>query len=364
VGNCCESATFSSTCFGEVLLRAENKGALGYIGGTNNTYWNEDFWWGVGVEPISATPTYNSTNLGAYDRKFHDMPGISRQDWYVAQGAMTVAGNLAVAQSGSSRTNYYWEIYTLLGDPSLVVWLSQPDTLPLTYSDPVQGDTELLVSTVSDALVAVKVNQNMEDVEIATSSSVFTLYMSQLSGGDTVIITATHHEYYPVIDTIIIESNVDHVISLTEGWNGISTYLNLSDSVTVNILGQLADTLIIMKNMTSAYWPPYANNIPYWKVNDGYLVKVTDDCILTLSGVPASGDEISLFEGWNMIAVRSQQPVDVVALFENCVENLIIVKATDGSGVYWPSVNINSIGSLQPGKAYMVKVEEDCLITF
>ena len=364
VGNCCQSATFSSTCFGEVLLRAENKGALGYIGGTNNTYWNEDFWWGVGVEPISANPVYNSGNLGAYDRKFHDMPGISREDWYVAQGAMTVAGNLAVTQSGSSRTNYYWEIYTLLGDPSLVVWLSQPDTLPLTYSNPVQGSTELIVSTVSDALVAVKVNETVEDVQLATSSSVFTLNMPQLSGGDTVIITATHHDYFPVIDTIIIEADVDHIISLTEGWNGISTYLNLSDSVTENIMAQLAGTLIIMKDMTSAYWPPYANNIPYWKGNAGYLVKVTEDCQLTLSGVPSTGDEILLSEGWNMISVRSQQTVDVVTLFENCVENLIIVKATDGSGVYWPSVNINSIGSLQPGKAYMVKVEEDCLITF
>ena len=40
-------------CFGEGLLRANNKGAVGYIGGSNNTYWDEDFWWAVGNGSIS-----------------------------------------------------------------------------------------------------------------------------------------------------------------------------------------------------------------------------------------------------------------------------------------------------------------------
>ena len=49
VGNCCQSAKFDvPVCFGESLLRAEDKGAIGYIGGSNNTYWDEDYWWSVG----------------------------------------------------------------------------------------------------------------------------------------------------------------------------------------------------------------------------------------------------------------------------------------------------------------------------
>ena len=44
IGNCCQSNKFDEPiCFGEALLRANNKGAVGYIGGSNNTYWDEDF---------------------------------------------------------------------------------------------------------------------------------------------------------------------------------------------------------------------------------------------------------------------------------------------------------------------------------
>jgi hypothetical protein len=63
VGNCCSSLEFQTTCFGEEVLRAVDKGALGYIGGSNSTYWDEDYWWGVGYEAISANPVYNAGNL-------------------------------------------------------------------------------------------------------------------------------------------------------------------------------------------------------------------------------------------------------------------------------------------------------------
>ena len=49
IGNCCQSNKFDvNVCFGEKLLRENGKGAVGYIGGSNNTYWDEDYWWGVG----------------------------------------------------------------------------------------------------------------------------------------------------------------------------------------------------------------------------------------------------------------------------------------------------------------------------
>ena len=42
VGNCCLTNAFDSgTCFGEALLRKDNGGAIGYIGGSDVTYWND-----------------------------------------------------------------------------------------------------------------------------------------------------------------------------------------------------------------------------------------------------------------------------------------------------------------------------------
>ena len=77
IGNCCLTSTYDSAeCFGETWLRAADKGAIGYIGGSNSTYWDEDYWWGVGYHPASqidgtAWPIA-STGVGTYDGIFHE----------------------------------------------------------------------------------------------------------------------------------------------------------------------------------------------------------------------------------------------------------------------------------------------------
>ncbi len=49
IGNGCSTTTFHlDNCLGEALVRAEGKGALGYIGCTNDSYWDEDFYWEIG----------------------------------------------------------------------------------------------------------------------------------------------------------------------------------------------------------------------------------------------------------------------------------------------------------------------------
>ena len=132
VGNCCLTNSFgTSTCFGEAWLRAEDKGAIGYIGGTNSTYWDEDFWWGVGAGSISSNPTYESHGPGAYDGMFHDH-GEPFAEWYTTQYAFIMAGNLAVVEGGGS-VNYYWEIYSLMGDPSLSTYFSVPSTNSVSF---------------------------------------------------------------------------------------------------------------------------------------------------------------------------------------------------------------------------------------
>jgi hypothetical protein len=46
VGNCCLTNKFdTAVCFGEAWLRANIKGAVVYIGGTNLPYWDEDYYW-------------------------------------------------------------------------------------------------------------------------------------------------------------------------------------------------------------------------------------------------------------------------------------------------------------------------------
>ena len=119
IGNACYTQTFDKyACFGEALLRAEDKGAIGYIGASSESYWDEDYWWSVGFCNIDTLPKYGSgKTLGTYDRLFHSHKE-SYNEWYLTQGQMLFAGNISVTESGSPYSNFYWEIYTLMGDPS------------------------------------------------------------------------------------------------------------------------------------------------------------------------------------------------------------------------------------------------------
>ena len=133
VGNCCKSNKFNVyECFGEAALRAEDKGAIGYIGGTNSTYWDEDFWWAVGFKSISSNPAYDANHLGCFDKLFHTHSESSDQ-WCTTQGQLLWGGNLAVDESTSSLKTYYWEIYQLMGDPSLKVKIASRSVLIPPY---------------------------------------------------------------------------------------------------------------------------------------------------------------------------------------------------------------------------------------
>lgn len=161
IGNCCLTNKFEeSTCFGEALLRkGDYAGAVGYIGGSNSTYWGQDFYWAVGVRS-SVGPTmsmaYNASNLGVYDRTFHTHNEAYSQ-WCTTQGSMVMQGNMAVeaSTSGSGMKWYYWEIYHLMGDPSVMPYMTQADTMNVAVSSVVNyGATSLSVSAAPNAYVA------------------------------------------------------------------------------------------------------------------------------------------------------------------------------------------------------------------
>lgn len=159
IGNCCLTNKFqTATCLGESVLRkGDYCGAVGYIGGSNSTYWNEDFYWAVGIRSgISPTMSmaYNSSNLGVYDRAFHTH-NETIANWATSQGSMMMMGNMAVENSSSNYKYYYWEIYHLMGDPSLVPYLTQASTMTITANSVIMvGTTTLAVTAAPYSYVA------------------------------------------------------------------------------------------------------------------------------------------------------------------------------------------------------------------
>jgi hypothetical protein len=207
IGNCCLSNKFNdSECFGEAVLRVANKGAVGYIGGSNNTYWNEDYWWGIGLtSSILANPTYATSGLGAYDKVFHDH-GEPYSDWFITNAQVNYAGNTAVQASSSSLKQYYWEIYHLMGDPSVMNYMSVPDNLSMSYTTPLMvGDQSLVVGCEPYTLVAISENNTLLDAKFSGPNSSVTLEFSALQNPGTVLIVGTKQNRAPHIQNVTVD---------------------------------------------------------------------------------------------------------------------------------------------------------------
>lgn len=209
IGNCCQSGKFDeSTCFGEALLRRSNYcGAVGYIGGSSYTYWGEDVYWAVGNRSsISATMTqqYNSSKTGAYDHLFHTH-NEAFSEWGPTLGSMVMYGNMAVQGSSSSLKTYYWRIYHVFGDPSLMPWLTQAKDMPLSYSGFAMGATSISVTIAPNAYVAITdADTNLLAAAFAGSDGLATLSLNHAMDSGSYVIAATAQNYKPALVEIAV----------------------------------------------------------------------------------------------------------------------------------------------------------------
>jgi hypothetical protein len=215
IGNCCISAGFHyDECIGEALVRGYRKGASTYIGATNNTYWHEDFSWSIGPmsQYLSDNPTVvtiDNTGLGAFDRLFSPNYDERSKTMYdiIRNGNITVT--LSESWSGPTyyprMIRYYWEIYHVFGDPSMVPSFGPPQTMSINVDTVIMfTDQEWVIQTVPHARVGFTFNGKLLASAKADEAGVATLvFTEELPIGEAkLVITAGN--YSPHIAPITI----------------------------------------------------------------------------------------------------------------------------------------------------------------
>ncbi len=215
ISNACRTAQYDdSLSFGNKMVVSGGKGAIGFIGCSNDSYWDEDYYWAVGSGTPSSDPGFLTTGAGAYDRLFHTH-GESPSDWYYTLGQVNFAGNLAVTSSTSSRKKYYWETYSLLGDPSLIPIIGQP--LPFTVSVPdtiPNGIRTLSLITDPFAYVAISHRDTLLDASFASPSGSVSLDLPVITN-DSCLVVITGQNRIPLFKRIHISAVEKEYINYT-----------------------------------------------------------------------------------------------------------------------------------------------------
>ena len=205
MGNCCLAANwgYNGTCLAEALLRGANKGAFGYIGSCPETYWWEDYYFGVGATTVTnSTPSMSQTQTGAYDAMFMD-------DMYNTLNTVPFLGNIAVAYAhangyqSSVTDTYYWEAYHTLGDGSVMPYHVQPTVNNVSHGEAIGiGLNTFTVNADPGSYVAIsKDNELLGAAQVDATGMVNVPITPVTSNGD-VLVVVTRQQRQPYMQTI------------------------------------------------------------------------------------------------------------------------------------------------------------------
>ena len=200
IGNCCQSGDWGyGTCFGEAMVRAENKGAYAYIGSCPNTTWYNDYYFGVGAtnRHDGTMPTYEETTMGMYDAAWVD-------DAYNTVCSYMFIGNLAgnaaqaLGYQMHSATLYYWQAYHVLGDGSVMPFRIQPTENTISHMPTLPiGIDFFTVSAEPGSYVGISKDGVLYGAGMIDESGTTDIQISPITSGGDVTVCVTHPQFIP-----------------------------------------------------------------------------------------------------------------------------------------------------------------------
>ena len=129
--------------------------------------------------------------MAAYDCSFHEN-GEAEEVWTISQGQILQAGNWAVSESGSGNSQYYWEIYHLMGDPTVLTYYGVPSVIEVAHAAAItMGTSSINVSTEQYAYVAINQDGVLLDASYTDASGTVLLNFDPISSMEPVEIVVS-----------------------------------------------------------------------------------------------------------------------------------------------------------------------------
>jgi subtilisin-like proprotein convertase family protein len=349
ISNACQTSMIGETeCYAEVWQKAPNGGAIAHWGASNNSYWDED---DVLQRDLHnrIDPTGDTPSLGV-------IVNLTKLDLYNHYGAI-------------SNVAYYYDMYTLLTDPSLIMWTQVPRVPDVSYdaAHPI-GEATFTVSVgyhgspVEGALVAVrKVDEGVFESGYTDAAGEVTLTLDPAPESVGLMdVTVTGHDWQPHEGgTNVISPDTpwliyrDHVADDSAGGDGdghANPGEDLVVSVTVENVGEQPGTGLAATMTTStpqwcqvldgsATFPDLAPHAQGGSLPDHYEVRLLPDA--------PDGVMLGLDLGWSADGGASgttsfkEQVQSVHLAFDHlAIDDTII---GNGNGVAGPGETIDMV---------------------
>ncbi|HEO70337.1 MAG TPA: hypothetical protein ENN80_03675, partial [Candidatus Hydrogenedentes bacterium] len=290
----CLTGSFQlSECFGETWLRDE-AGGLAFYGSSVTSYWDED--------DILERAIYE----GAFAQEFTwlgGMFGYGMQALYVHYG-------------GGGRTHRYFEQYNLLGDPSLDLYTSAPDVLPVSHAGVIIGGAASFTVNVGQdgALVALTRDGVLLGAAVSLSGVAVVPIAAPVYAGE-ILVTVTRHNFLPYEEFVTVAAGSQGVVSIQQALCPCEATLHVAladsdladaglQSVVLTSDGGDAETLVLAETglpgvfegeIDSALGVPHLGN-GLLEVDDGQVVTVTYQDLDDGTGSPATVTDHVLFD--------------------------------------------------------------------
>ncbi len=221
IGNCCDAANYgyNDVCLAESMIRGFRKGAFSYIGAAPPTNWFEDYYYSVGAHnfQFGDVPTYEESSRGSFDALFE--PKV-----FNTVGAINFSGNLAVSYAHEqgiypthNTESFYWQAYNVLGDASIMPYLSEPIENNISHSESINiGWESFTVSADPLSIVALSKNGELLGTGIVGDNGIVEVPITQITSTEDIDLVITCPQRIPYITTLSVESSEDAFLSVLD----------------------------------------------------------------------------------------------------------------------------------------------------
>ncbi len=228
--------------------------------------------------------------------------------------------------------------------------------------------TDAYTISSSDGAIDLTVQGGIPPNTYSWSNGATSEDISNLSVG-TYVVTVEDANLCVLTQSAIVGYTYDtQTISLSSGWSLFSTYIEPVYPLFDSVLADIVSNVILVKNSAGAVFWPYFNNlnqIGNWIVCEGYQVNMANPDIISIVGLAVQPQNTicNIIVGWSIIPYLRNVPGAIDIMLSSIENSVIIVKDSYGS-VYWPTFNLDLIGTMYPGQGYLVNAWAPCNLVY